>query len=118
MLAVAAGGAVGVDVELPGMAVDTAAVASYALAAGEQALLRQLPPAGQLAGFASFWTRKEAVVKATGDGLRARLADLLVSGPGRRAPLAALGSAPRHPGPRHPAHAQPWRRVRGVRRAA
>ncbi len=81
VLAVAAGGAVGVDVELPGPAVDIAAVASYALAAGEQALLRQLPPAGQLAGFASIWTRKEAVVKATGDGLRARLADLIVSGP-------------------------------------
>lgn len=81
VLAIAAGGAVGVDVELPGPSVDIAAVASYVLAADEQALLRQLPEPQQVAGFASYWTRKEAVVKATGDGLRARLADLIVSGP-------------------------------------
>ncbi|SRR6266571_2154981 len=81
VLAVAAGGAVGVDVELPGPSVDIAAVASYVLAAEELALLRQLPPPEQPAGFASYWVRKEAVVKATGDGLRARLAGLVVSDP-------------------------------------
>src|SRR6266571_4204656 len=58
-----------------------AAVASYVLAAEELALLRQLPPPEQPAGFASYWVRKEAVVKATGDGLRARLAGLVVSDP-------------------------------------
>ena len=81
VLAVAAAGPVGVDVELPRPAADIAALAPYVLADGEQAQLRQLWPAGQAAGFATFWTRKEAVVKATGDGLRARLAGLTVSGP-------------------------------------
>lgn len=81
VLALVSGGAVGVDVELPGPAMDIAAIAASVLAADEQALLWQLRPADQLAGFASFWTRKEAVVKATGDGLRARLAELIVSGP-------------------------------------
>lgn len=98
VLAVAAGGAVGVDVELPGPSVDIDAVASYVLAAGELAVLRRLTPPEQPAGFAAYWTRKEAVVKATGDGLRARLAGLVVSGPMTEPRLLRWDERPDVPG--------------------
>lgn len=39
-----------------------------------------MPPDERAAGLLRLWTRKEAVLKATGDGLRLPMRDLVVSG--------------------------------------
>ena len=58
---------------------------------------RATPPA--LPDFFTYWTRKEAVVKATGDGLAASLAEVRVTGPAEPPGLLA------YPGRAHmPAH--------------
>lgn len=90
MLAVA-GAPVGVDVErvpAAGLAADAAA----ALHPADRAELAALPPEARPAAFARCWTRTEAMVKATGEGL---------SGPGLTA--VRRGAAER------PARVAGWR---------
>ena len=78
--------AVGVDVEqldgrrhpLGGDG-DPEALARLVLSAAEQAALAAVPPAGRARAFLVAWTRKEAVTKATGDGLRAAFSDVVVA---------------------------------------
>jgi 4'-phosphopantetheinyl transferase len=60
---------VGVDVERVRPAVADDSVAETFFAPGEVAALRALPAALQPAVFFNAWTRKEAYVKATGQGL-------------------------------------------------
>lgn len=109
---------VGVDVEeIAPYAPD---VATRVLAPQERAVLATLPAAARPAGFIRYWTRKEALLKSTGDGLAVapdllkvtaphapprllswdgpdrpllplRLYDL-DAGPGHRAALAAVGA--------------------------
>ncbi|MGR3804289.1 4'-phosphopantetheinyl transferase family protein [Marinibacterium profundimaris] len=62
---------IGVDIEAIRPINPAVAVRSFSLV--EQAELRQLLPAGWMRGFFNGWTRKEAVIKATGDGLAADL---------------------------------------------
>jgi 4'-phosphopantetheinyl transferase len=54
-------------------------VAERYFAATEISALRRLSPSDQLAGFYRCWTRKEAVVKAIGDGLSRPLDSFAVS---------------------------------------
>lgn len=54
------------------------------LAAAEVAAWSALPEDRRAAAFYTFWARKEAVVKATGDGLRWPFTDLIVSPPTSR----------------------------------
>ncbi len=67
---------VGVDVEQldgrsrPPGGDDAAALARMVLAPAEQAVLAAVDPAGRARAFLVAWTRKEAVTKAQGDGLR------------------------------------------------
>jgi len=72
-VAVSSHGPLGVDVEAAGRA--TEGIAGHLLAPAERG--GALTPDAMLA----YWTRKEALVKATGDGLRVPLTDLHVSPP-------------------------------------
>jgi len=60
---------IGVDVEYLGRSVNGCEIASRYFSPQEAADLRSLPPTGQARGFFTCWTRKEAYVKATGEGI-------------------------------------------------
>ena len=53
----------------------------------EQRELAALAPAARSAGFYRYWTRKEAVLKASGDGLSVSPTRIAVSAPGSPAAL-------------------------------
>jgi 4'-phosphopantetheinyl transferase len=80
-VAVARGTPVGVDVEsvvtLAGADLDV--LADGTLAAEERAALDRCPD--RAGAFTTWWARKEAVLKATGDGLAVPLEELVVSPP-------------------------------------
>ncbi len=79
LIAVADGRAVGVDVEQIRPNVATLAIASRFFSPAEVAALRSLSPEARQLGFFTCWTRKEAYVKARGEGLAARLESFVVS---------------------------------------
>ena len=68
--AVLSGAAVGIDAEDIRRPIDAAALAARWYAACEQRLLEQLPEPRRTEMFFRIWTLKEAIVKATGHGLR------------------------------------------------
>jgi 4'-phosphopantetheinyl transferase len=79
---------------------------------GEQALVARLPEEVRGDAFLAVWTRKEAILKATGDGLDVAMTELEVS-PGTAAPRV-LSSASHLPpaesiarGERHPGAGSP-----------
>jgi 4'-phosphopantetheinyl transferase len=87
---------VGVDVEqLEGRARplggdgDPGALARRVLADQERAALAAVPPPGRARAFLVAWTRKEAVTKATGDGLRAVFSEVIVAADHGRPRLVA-----------------------------
>ena len=67
--ALSAGWPVGADIECLRDDVDFLALAGRYFCRGEWAALRQLPEPARKRAFFACWTRKEAVVKATGAGL-------------------------------------------------
>ncbi len=76
--------AVGVDVEELRPLDDALAVAASFFAADEFEALAALPSVDQLRAFYRCWTRKEAFLKATGDGLSLPLASLAVGSESER----------------------------------
>jgi len=77
---------VGVDVEqaegrrhLLGGDGDPEALGRMVLSAAEQAALAAVPAGGRARAFLVAWTRKEAVTKATGDGMRAAFSEVVVA---------------------------------------
>ncbi len=69
LVAIARGRRVGVDVEALRPLSDLDGVARACSSPREHAALRALPPGRRTDAFLALWTRKEAFVKATGDGL-------------------------------------------------
>jgi len=87
---------VGVDVEQLdgrvrplGGSGDSQALAALVFSQQEQAALAAARPSARSGAFLVGWTRKEAVTKATGDGMRARFSDVIVAGPPGAARLVA-----------------------------
>lgn len=87
-LAVTDGAPVGLDVEEVSRQVGDG-VLFYALNETELAALRGLPAADRGSEFFGYWTRKEALMKATGRGLRLALSGITLSGPGEPPHLVA-----------------------------
>ena len=79
MIAVTESGPVGVDVEYIKTIGDWAGVASRFFSPGEQEQLASVAAEQRMRAFYNCWTRKEAVIKATGEGLSARLDSFDVS---------------------------------------
>jgi 4'-phosphopantetheinyl transferase len=70
---------IGVDVERIDVGVDYEQIGRIALTEAEARALRCFVDVERPAAFTRWWVRKEAVVKATGDGLRTPLIDFAVS---------------------------------------
>jgi 4'-phosphopantetheinyl transferase len=70
---------VGVDVEQ--VSASAQDVSGLVLSGTERAALDALPDDRRRAGLIRYWTRKEALLKATGDGLLVPLDSVVVSGP-------------------------------------
>ena len=96
LCAVARGAEVGVDVELDRPGQDVAAVIDTAFSQSERNKIDGLPPKDRYRAALLQWTRKEALLKATGAGLRTPPATLeLGVAPGRPARGVALVTAGR-----------------------
>jgi medium-chain acyl-[acyl-carrier-protein] hydrolase len=77
LVAVTREGPVGIDIERVRADLDWTAMSRHPLSPHEQSALAGLPPEHRLTGFFSFWTRKEAQLKATGLGAAAPADNLL-----------------------------------------
>jgi 4'-phosphopantetheinyl transferase len=96
LYAVTRGADVGVDVEAVRALPDAEDIAARFFSAREQAAFLSLAPAGRTEAFFACWTRKEAFLKATGDGLARPLDSFDVSlVPGLPARLERVGGKPR-----------------------
>jgi 4'-phosphopantetheinyl transferase len=94
LCAVARGRAVGVDVERHRAGVETLEIAERFFTRRELETLRGLGEAERVAGFFLCWTRKEAYVKARGEGLSVPLDCFDVTcAPGELARLTGVGAA-------------------------
>lgn len=99
-VAVTTEGEVGLDVEsIDAVPEDwLTALASEVLADTELREYEALPPASRSEGLAVWWTRKEAVLKATGEGLATSLSSLTVTPPSSSPAVLTwqpAGAAPR-----------------------
>jgi 4'-phosphopantetheinyl transferase len=79
ILAVSRDCEVGVDVEYIRPCEDAESIAANHFSSHEASVLRSLPAAQRLEAFYRLWTRKEAWLKATGDGIGESLSQVEVS---------------------------------------
>ena len=93
LCAVAAGSAVGADVEsLRNVGPDPLGVAEAVCSAREMHAIRALPPSARAERLLALWTLKEAVAKATGLGFHLPLAHIAVDEAGDGLPGVRLGA--------------------------
>ena len=78
LLALSLGNRLGVDIESVPRPVDYRALANRFFSAPEQEAFKKLPQAAACAAFYRVWSRKEACLKATGQGLAGGLAGFSV----------------------------------------
>jgi 4'-phosphopantetheinyl transferase len=91
LIAVTRGREIGVDVELVRPDLDLFEIAEVSFSENELATLKALPESDQPAGFYNCWTRKEAFVKAVGEGFSFPLKQFDVSlTPGEPARLISV----------------------------
>jgi 4'-phosphopantetheinyl transferase len=93
-LAVARGTELGVDVEQLKPDLDVAGLSASVLSSVESTELAAVGPADRIRAFLTYWTRKEAVLKATGEGLQVPLKQLTVSGLGATPRLRSWSGRP------------------------
>jgi 4'-phosphopantetheinyl transferase len=94
-LAVARGMPIGVDVEQMRPSEERVSLTASALSAVEKAVFHSLPAGDRELGFLRYWTRKEALLKATGHGLALAMNELTVTPPD--APPTLLAWPPKLP---------------------
>jgi 4'-phosphopantetheinyl transferase len=93
-VAVSRAGPVGVDIEqvAPWEGADLDEVADLTLSRAERAVLARQPAPDRALAFTTYWTRKEAAVKALGTGLTTPLEEIEVSAPSAPPRLLRWGS--------------------------
>lgn len=96
-VAATAGTPVGLDVETATRRADDSLI-EYALSPAERAAVSGLSAEARAAAFFTYWTRKEAVMKATGKGLKIPLQSITFSGHDVEARLVSSGHAALDPG--------------------
>jgi 4'-phosphopantetheinyl transferase len=98
LYALARGREIGVDLEYIRPLPDLEPIAERFFSAGEVAALRALPPGQRVEAFFACWTRKEAYLKAIGEGLLRPLDQFQVSlTPGEPARLLHVEGDPQEP---------------------
>jgi 4'-phosphopantetheinyl transferase len=96
LFAVTCGREVGVDIEYLGREIGGEEIAEHFFSARERANLRELPAEAKHEAFFNCWTRKEAYIKAHGEGLSLPLDQFDVSlAPGEPVALLATHNDPR-----------------------
>jgi 4'-phosphopantetheinyl transferase len=99
LIALSSDGPVGVDVEWCRPIGEMDAIVRRYFSPAEQAALAALAPDARTLGFYQAWTRKEAMLKATGHGLSRALDHYTVSlGPGVEPRVLAVAGAPEEAG--------------------